>query len=51
MTSVILGASKIEQLQENLKALDVIDKLTEEVMVEIEGILANKPAEQPTFGR
>jgi aryl-alcohol dehydrogenase-like predicted oxidoreductase len=41
---VILGASRIEQLQDNLKALDVVPLLTEEVMEKIEGILQNKPA-------
>lgn len=51
VTTVILGASKIEQLQENLKALDVMDKLTEGILAEIEEILANKPDAQPTFGR
>ncbi len=43
VSTAILGASKLEQLQENLGALDVYPKLTSNVMEEIEGILSNKP--------
>ena len=43
VSTVILGASKVYQLEENLKALEVLPKLTDEVMEEIEGILGNKP--------
>ena len=42
-STVILGASKAEQVIENLKALDVIPKLDQAVMDRIEGILGNKP--------
>jgi predicted aldo/keto reductase-like oxidoreductase len=42
-STVILGASKPEQVTENLKAIEVIPKLTPEVMVKIEEILNNKP--------
>ncbi len=45
VSSVILGGSKITQLEENLKALDLIPKLTPDVMERIEGILENKPAQ------
>jgi voltage-dependent potassium channel beta subunit len=38
VTSVILGASKVEQLRENLGALEVIDKLTPDVMRELDAI-------------
>ncbi|KAE8234305.1 hypothetical protein CF326_g652 [Tilletia indica] len=51
VSTVILGASKKEQLVENLKALDFIDKLTPEVMCEIEEALGNKPEKLPDFGR
>jgi aryl-alcohol dehydrogenase-like predicted oxidoreductase len=44
VSTVILGASKVAQLQENLKALDAQALLTEEVMSRIEAILDNKPA-------
>jgi len=43
VSTVILGASKISQLQENLKALDIVPLLNAEVMEKIEGILQNKP--------
>jgi predicted aldo/keto reductase-like oxidoreductase len=43
-STVILGASKPEQVLDNLKALDVIPKLTPEVLDKIEVILDNKPA-------
>lgn len=42
VSSVILGASRVEQLQENLGALDVAPKLTPEVLERIEGVLQNK---------
>ncbi len=40
VSTVILGASKVEQLQENLKALEVVPLLTEEVLQQIEAIVA-----------
>jgi voltage-dependent potassium channel beta subunit len=43
VTTAILGATKKEQLFENLKALDVVKLLSEEVVVKIEDILQNKP--------
>jgi hypothetical protein len=36
---------------DNLKALDLIDKLTPELMSEIETVLDNKPKGAATFGR
>ena len=39
----ILGATKKQQLEENLKALDVVKKLSPELMEKIEKILQNKP--------
>jgi len=44
VSTTILGASRPEQLAENLKAADFVDKLDEGVMKSIEGILKNKPA-------
>ena len=43
VSTVILGASKEYQLTENLKSIDAKEKLTAEVMEEIELILSNKP--------
>ncbi len=42
-STVILGASKPEQVVDNLKALDVIPKLTPQVLEKIEDILKTKP--------
>ncbi|KAI1500753.1 NADP-dependent oxidoreductase domain-containing protein [Biscogniauxia marginata] len=42
VTSVITGASRPEQIVENVGALKVLDKLTPEVMDEIDGITQNK---------
>lgn len=43
VSSVILGATKVEQLEENLKSLDHVALLTPEVMEAIEKIMLNKP--------
>ena len=51
VTTVILGASKPDQIVENLKALEVIPLLTEEIMREIEEVLQNKPELATTYGR
>ena len=40
VTSVILGVSRVEQLEENLKALDIKKKLTEDTLKAIEEILS-----------
>lgn len=41
----ILGATKAEQITENVKCLELYPKMTDEVMKEIDEILGNKPAE------
>jgi aryl-alcohol dehydrogenase-like predicted oxidoreductase len=46
VTSVITGATKVSQLEENLKAVEVPPLLTSEVLGRIEGILANKPGRE-----
>ena len=51
VSTVILGATKIEQVVDNLKALDLIDKLTPEILEEIEAVLDNKPKGVNTWGR
>jgi aryl-alcohol dehydrogenase-like predicted oxidoreductase len=43
VTTAILGATKKEQLQENLRALEILPTLSPEVMDNIEKILQNKP--------
>jgi voltage-dependent potassium channel beta subunit len=43
VSTVITGASRAEQVVENMKALDVVPKLTADVMTRIDGVLQNKP--------
>ena len=43
VTTAILGATKQEQLLENLKALEVAEKLTPEIMQRIDDIAGTKP--------
>ncbi len=43
VSSVITGASRVEQVHENMKALDVAPKLTPDVLQRIEDILQNDP--------
>lgn len=43
VSTTITGASRPEQVVENMKAIDVVEKLTPEVMERIETILGNKP--------
>lgn len=43
VSTVITGASRVEQVHENMKALDVVDKLTPDVMDRIDQVLGNKP--------
>jgi len=40
VSSVILGATRPEQLMHNLQAIDLVDTLTEEIMSEIELVIA-----------
>ncbi len=44
VSTVITGASRREQVTENMKALDVAARMTPEVMERIEGVLRNRPA-------
>lgn len=43
VSTVILGATKLDQLKENLQSLDVLPLLTVDVMNQIEKVLQNKP--------
>ncbi len=45
VSTVILGASKAEQLKETITSLEILPLLTTEVMEKIEGILQNKPVQ------
>ncbi len=43
VSTVITGATKVSQVVENMQALDVVGKLTDNVMEQIETVLQNKP--------
>ena len=43
VTTAILGATKKQQLTENLKALEVLPKLNAEVLQRIDDIMQTKP--------
>ena len=43
VSSVILGASKVSQLDENLQCFDSLPKVTDELMRKVDEILQNKP--------
>jgi len=49
VSTVITGASRPNQVEENMKALDVVDELTADVMDRIEAILDNMPQPAPDF--
>lgn len=51
VSTVILGATKVSQIEDNCKALKMLPKLTPEVMARIEDVLQNKPEGPGTFGR
>lgn len=43
VSTAITGATKLSQIEDNLKAVDLVAQLTDDVMETIEGILDNKP--------
>ncbi|MBC7691184.1 MAG: aldo/keto reductase [Methylotenera sp.] len=49
VSTVILGASKVQQLSENMRALEKVTALTPDVMNQIEVIVANRPEAIPDF--
>jgi len=51
VSTVITGASKPEQVDENMAALALVPKLSASVMEAIETIFENKPQQDATFGR
>ena len=50
ISTVLLGITKPEQLEENIGCLSVIENLTSEHMENIEKILDNKPEAYAGFG-
>jgi voltage-dependent potassium channel beta subunit len=49
VSTVITGASKPTQVVENMRALDLLEKLTSDVMESIEDILQNKPEAESNY--
>lgn len=49
VSTVILGASKKDQLLDNLHCLEHVQKLTPEVMDKIDRIMRNRPEPEPRF--
>ena len=45
VSSVILGASNEKQLRENIKSVELVDKLDDEILSRIDKIIDNKPIE------
>jgi aryl-alcohol dehydrogenase-like predicted oxidoreductase len=43
ISTVITGASRPQQVTENMKALEIAPKITTEIMERVEGVLQNKP--------
>ena len=49
VSSVITGASKPSQIKENMKAIEIVAKITPDIVETIEEILDNKPSLDPDF--
>jgi voltage-dependent potassium channel beta subunit len=46
VSTVITGASRAEQVHENMKALDVVSRLTQEVLARIDSVIGIAPEEE-----
>ncbi|WP_445664523.1 potassium channel beta subunit family protein [Fodinibius sp. AD559] len=51
VSTVITGASKPEQVEQNMEAINVVDQMTPDIMERIEEILDNKPEPEADFRR
>ena len=49
VSTVITGASRSSQVEENMKALEVVPQLTDDVLEKIEAILQNKPEAESDY--
>ena len=49
VSTVITGASKKSQVTENMKAIEIAERLNPDVMLRIEQVLRNKPQEEEDF--
>jgi aryl-alcohol dehydrogenase-like predicted oxidoreductase len=46
VSTVITGASRVDQIRENMGALAAVEKLNPEIMARIDEVLGNKPQEE-----
>ena len=51
VSTVITGASRPAQVEENLTALQFVSKLTPEVLAEIDAVMGTKPGQPQDVGR
>ncbi len=51
VSTVILGASRLSQLEDNLKSIDAVNMLDTQILGKIDEILGNKPPEPERFGQ
>jgi voltage-dependent potassium channel beta subunit len=49
VSTVITGASRVSQVAENMQAIDVLPKLTDDVLARIEAVLQNQPQPAEDF--
>ena len=49
VSTVITGATKREQVEDNLGAMAVVEKLTPEVLEKIEQAVGSKPEPHPSY--
>ncbi len=49
VSTVITGASKVEQVQDNMQAIEVAERLDDTLLERIDQILGNKPESEPDF--
>lgn len=49
VSTVITGASKPEQVKQNMEAIKVVDQMTPDLMERIDEVLDNNPGKEPNF--
>lgn len=49
VSTVITGASRPEQVEQNMETMEIVDKLTEDVIERIEDVLDNEPKPETDF--
>ncbi|KAM8862479.1 voltage-gated potassium channel subunit beta-2-like isoform 4-T4 [Spinachia spinachia] len=49
VNSVLLGATRTDQLMENIRAIKVLPKLSQSIVIEVDNLLGNKPLSKKDF--